>query len=298
MPDINIILKATATGLDVLDQAQRAMSELGTAVASAEAKRAAIRSVGDAFGVKRDPVYGEIDSLGADSAVARKLLEAKEKAEGLSRNQIKGDLAVFDKETKAAMDDYLIATGQATEASIKFRDIHASLSKAVAEGRMSLQQEASALEALGAAAKSGKTSLTDLIVVQNQIERSVNPKGVANANFKLAMLSGDEDSAAYRGAGDTKGDPFGVVRKGADDASTATAKLGTTAALAAAQLVTSGLTAAGGLQPIIATANAAQQAIAGIQGRLTGLVGSLSINVGFTESGGGRSAVRGIRGPQ
>src|SRR5258708_6644042 len=234
MPDINIILKATATGLDVLDQAQRAMSERGTAVASAEAKRAAICSVGDAFGVRRDPVYGEIDSLGADSAAVRKLLEAKEKAEGLSRNQIKGDLALFDKEAKAAMDDYLIATGQATEASIKFRDIHASLSKAVTEGRMSLQQEASALEALGAAAKSGKTSLTDLMVVQNQIERSVNPKGVANANFRLAMQAGDEDSAPYRGAGDTNGHPFGVVRQGADDPPPATAKLRTTPTPAAA----------------------------------------------------------------
>src|SRR4051812_22583208 len=123
MPDINIILKATATGLDVLDHAQRAMAELGTAVASAQAKQAAIRSVNDAFGVKRDPVYSEIDSLGADSAAARKFLEAKDKAEGLSRSQIKGDLALFDKQSKAAMDDYLLATGQATEASIKFRDI-------------------------------------------------------------------------------------------------------------------------------------------------------------------------------
>jgi hypothetical protein len=121
-----------------------------------------IQSVAQAFGLKKDGMYAEMDTLGADAAAARQNRMAEDTKKGMSKGAIDADMAKFDSDAKKAMDEYNIATGAATRESIAFNDARKALSQQAATGKITIEQEKNALLALANAAKDGSKDLATL----------------------------------------------------------------------------------------------------------------------------------------
>jgi hypothetical protein len=92
-------------------------------------------------------------------------------------------LAASDREAKQAKDSYMIATGQATAASIKEADVQADLNSKMASGAISAKAYYAALTQMYQAAQAGTLSLQSLAKQQQ-----VNDLAAAPAKQKLSLV--------------------------------------------------------------------------------------------------------------
>lgn len=134
-------------------------------------------------------------------------------------------VAQFDVTSQQALDHFNIATGQATQASTQFDAILKQVHTSAATGKISFDQESVALQAMAAAAESGKTSLSDIVALQKQIAgiEGDPAAGLDTGGFtgrggrKSRPGTGDESDATGTGAAAKQ---VSALKQPADDAAT------------------------------------------------------------------------------
>jgi hypothetical protein len=205
----------------------------------------------------------------------------------------KGDYAADVEKMKRTLDDYAIASGQATKESLFFRDAQEQLSKQFQGGKISFDTEAKGLIALAEAARLGKTSLEDTYSVMLKTTGIQRDSTMWKAAFGGRKIVGaDELAEGGQLAGKNtveKEDPFAATKKGANDATNATQVLGNTAGTTALKIVASGLIAAAGLGPVMSAADSASSKLAGvvsILNRIQAAAFAISVNIQTSSSGG------------
>lgn len=275
-------------------------------------KRKSIQSVDDAFGIQRDGLYGEIGG-GMEGAIAEEKSQKEAELEKIGRRYGKNskkykaasaELEDFDASSKAAMDEYAIATGAATKESLKFRDQMNASKQAFLDGKISLTQYKNEMLLMAEAAKSGATSMGQLTEIQRHmnfnLHTGVTKTGkTAQSDASLAeqYTGGVKGTKSYAGADD----PFDAVVDSANKAATAAAKIGTEGAKALGTIVTSGVLVVSKFGEMTSGADTALQKILKLQIELKTLA-SLSVNITSTTGGGGggRSGTGragGVQGP-
>jgi hypothetical protein len=202
-----------------------------------------------------------------------------------SKSDYDKEMAKVDREIKQGMDEYAIATGQATKESIAFRDLQASISQQVRLGAISVRDQARAYLEMTNAMKDGKVSMEEFYDLQYKVGTPDQKKQVAVYRKRMA------DEERFEGKAKTgpevdESNPYSGVAKSADTARTSTEALGTAAMSAATLIIDSGSRAAAGLTPTITATQKAQGEIRILQGLLSGMVGALSINIGYSAGGG------------
>lgn len=149
--------------------------------ANKNAKAAQIQSINDAFGIgPKDGLYGEVGGgMQQTQAQARAAEEERLKKQYGAWNTKKIDqgLSAFDASAKAGTDKFNIDTGQATEASIKYRDTIASINKAYVDGKIGGLDYAKMMEAIAKSAKDGTTNIQEAITSIQLAQKTTQPKG-------------------------------------------------------------------------------------------------------------------------
>jgi hypothetical protein len=260
-------------------------------------RRAKIQSVDQAFGIKRDGLYGEVGAgLSADAAAAReKFIADQQKKVGqregdgtrYTKKEFEGDVAQFDREAKGALDEYAIATGAATKESIMFADIQASLSKQAREGAISIREQTRATYDLANAMKDGKVSTEEAYDLKYKYGTPDEKKQVGVYRKRMA----DEERLEGKAKGDEVDEsrPYDTVAKSADNARKASIDLATQGTTTGQVLAGAGSTAAEGMKPTMAAIDKTIGKFRELQAAFAGFVGTMTINVGLT-SGGGRDS--------
>lgn len=216
------------------------------------AQKTANTSLAQAFGTTSGGIGGEIGGgLSQDAAAQRQKLVKG----GASQSA----LASFDDQTKQAMDQYRIATGQATPESVKFSDALSAVDKAAQSGRISVAQATKDYLSLAQAAKEGHTNIGEINALMWG-QDTAHMGGQAGVGARNRSQSLDRASGV---------DPFKPIQDGADLTVKKAGEVGTTATAQVAVVSAAGKGMAAGLEPVIAQL----RTIISMQSQVTGVGG-------------------------
>lgn len=137
-------------------------------------------------------------------------------------------ITTFDQQSQAAMDKYAVATGAATNESIKFRNMNGELAKGLADGKLTIDQYSAAMLKLARDTENGATSMSKLI--QNDVQlndqlygnnktKSGTPdRAFGGANLGKITANGDSDNDGMKSAIDAEVEKAKKIRDARDAA--------------------------------------------------------------------------------
>ncbi len=251
MPDIVIKIRGEGDNLEVLDEAGRSLDALGqraerSSVAfarfvtgygasagtsgqlkeSADAATKIYNTLQQAFNINPVSRIGSEVEQGLDQDIAKQR-QSEVKRYGANSQQV----TTFDAQSQAALDQYLIATGQATQASLAFDAMLKQVHQSAADGQISIATEAQQLELLAAAATKGVTSMGQLKNLQTVLDMSPTQKGLAEefAPQWLASVTGTQaggGSNAISAMFNQAADGANTLKKNTMDANSSLTALG------------------------------------------------------------------------
>lgn len=152
----------------------------------------------EAFGTGKGGIGGSFTSE------FQKNLDEQQKALDKSFGPNSQKAIEFSKQAAQAMDNYKIATGEATPESEKFDSMVAEVNARLASGTTSASQAAAQLEQLATAAQHGQTSMGDLAKINNELFGATNEMGAAMEHAGEYMPGGAKaptTTAASQGQG-------------------------------------------------------------------------------------------------
>ena len=292
----NILHKTHDTFLDVEIAAKgiiKPFQDASDAYAKDAQRRANIQSVSDAFGLKKDGFYSEMgQGLAGGLQARRDQLETDlEKRYGKGSKKVQQGLDQYDQQAKIAMDQYNLATGQATRESIYFRDAQDGLLERFRTGKISMQEYTAQILAMSAAAKDGKVDINSLIDLNYAPQIKAAGRKAGNIRWQA---NDEKNNAAMEGKdGQIKDNVLTAMKKEANEAETAI-----NAANTAVGNVVTGLTAK--IPDAVKALEPFGGAVSGILAELTTLA-NMSFNVQITTTqtkiGGGGPGKGKTKGP-
>lgn len=292
----NIVHKTHDTFMDVEIAAKgiiKPFQDASDAYVKDAQRRANIQSVSDAFGLKKDGFYSEMgQGLAGGLQARRDQLETDlEKRYGKGSKKVQQGLDQYDQQAKIAMDQYNLATGQATRESIYFRDAQDGLLERFRTGKISMQEYTAQILAMSAAAKDGKVDINSLIDLNYAPQIKQAGRKAGNIRWQA---NDEKNNAAMEGKdGQIKDNVLTAMKKEANEAETAI-----NAANTAVGNVVTGLTAK--IPVAVKALEPFGGAVSGILAELTTLA-NMSFNVQITTTqtkiGGGGPGKGKTKGP-
>lgn len=292
----NIVHKTHDTFMDVEIAAKgiiKPFQDASDAYVKDAQRRANIQSVSDAFGLKKDGFYSEMgQGLAGGLQARRDQLETDlEKRYGKGSKKVQQGLDQYDQQAKIAMDQYNLATGQATRESIYFRDAQDGLLERFRTGKISMQEYTAQILAMSAAAKDGKVDINSLIDLNYAPQIKQAGRKAGNIRWQA---NDEKNNAAMEGKdGQIKDNVLTAMKKEANEAETAI-----NAANTAVTNVVTGLTAK--IPDAVKALEPFGGAVSGILAELTTLA-NMSFNVQITTTqtkiGGGGPGKGKTKGP-
>jgi hypothetical protein len=260
-------------------------------------------SIREAFGLQSGGIGGELGSnMGSVQDVARQNFIDQERKKGIGGKRLDSAVEGFDYSAKKAMDDYAVATGQATRESLALRDAKANLDSAVEKGSITWDQYSKGVLSLAQAARDGQTSLRDLYtLMKNSPDMADKYQGwlgtsnldnpaATDKHLRKMYNQGDfsEDGTAP-GKKIAASDPLAAQKQSIADIQGSLNKLPAAAQSAATQMSGPAAQMQTQMSWVTTEASKALGQIAGIGSALRGMTGSLTINIGYSGGDGGRN---------
>jgi hypothetical protein len=240
-------------------------------------------STQEAFGLKQGGIAGELTS-GFEQA-----LETR-RADLVKRHD--KELGKFDIAAKDVMDQYRIATGQATTESIAFESITAKLNQRVAAGTVDIRKAGAEYLALANAVRTGHGDLSTMYSIMIKMGDLKAPKewtAMFGKDFGADALEGEmrdvkghglKPQATAKSAGETKSTAlsyFDDIVASAKAVQNEVAKLPNVTQTAAQGMVGPAQIAANSMKPITASAQETVKWVGMIGQALRGLAGRITI---------------------
>lgn len=253
-------------------------------------------SVQEAFGLTGGGIGGEL------SGTVRATLDARREAL-VKGGAGAGQLAQFDQQSVAVMNQYLIATGQATKESIAFDEQQKLLAQSAEKGKLSIADYSRQMLAMAAAAASGKTSIEAMAraMLDQGMVTSFSVGGTYGKDLTVGALETEMDDLKRRtrapmkatgkeGAkeGATEDDPYKALRTSVEQTTTAIAQgLGGAMANLANMAPARGQAVANGFETAVPSAQKLYKEVGNIQSLITGMQGTLMFAITWNPGGGG-----------
>jgi hypothetical protein len=253
------------------------------------------QSISEAFNLRGGGIPGQLTGGLQDAAGQARQQVVKRYGEKSQQ------VAEFDVAAKQAVENYQIATGQATRDSLDFADATQKVNEQIASGRITVQQGAESLMALGTAAANAKNDVNALRFEMGMINDPLGMLRGGGPETNVVTEGAGQTSTTYGGKKPTIGDwakgdgageaaksddPFGFIGRSADDAAQSIRGVGSASDEVIGKLPPQLEETAKGFTPIINRAITAQDEIRVITSLLKGMVGTLTINIGFKAGSG------------
>ena len=273
---------------------------------------AAINSVATAFGLNQNGLYGQVGST-ADQGVAtaRAAELAKDQHMGMGAAATAKDMANFDKSAQAAQDQYALATGAATTASLAFRDAQNELSAKFSAGKINVADYYRELQKLADIAKTGTATVSDFTAAlyggpaqhlagdnKQTLTKAGGNRGDGNQSMGAGYAGSGTPSAGGAAAPDAT-DPFAGAKASADKAKTSVDALGngittvdTNISNLAGAMPTYAKNIAAGVTPAQSAIDKIVATSKIVNDMWSKMSGTWSVNVNFTAGGNSRAGVQ------